>query len=165
MIRFIFLLPFFLFLGSCRIYNFSGANLPPDIKTVSVENFPNNSGLGPPTMSQIFTEKLRDYLQTNSSLRGVPRNGDLQFRGYISQYNLKPIAPTGSETASQTRIEIIIKVEFTNTKYEEQSFSQDFSRYADFQQSQSLASVENQLVEQILDDIVLDIFNKSLSNW
>ena len=156
---------FLLFLNACKIYNFSGANLPPDTKTVSIDNFINESGLGPARLAQIFSEKLRDYMQTNSSLRGVKNNGDLQFEGSITRFAVSPVAPTGTEVSALNRLTITVKVKFTNVKYENQSFDKEFSFYDDYQQSESLANVENRLVETITTQIVFDIFNASLSNW
>ena len=45
-------------------YSFSGASIPPEAKTVSVEYFQNNASLAPPTLSQTFTEALRDKLSS-----------------------------------------------------------------------------------------------------
>jgi transcription-repair coupling factor (superfamily II helicase) len=58
-----------------------------------------------------------------------------------------------------------VKVKFTNAKNKEQNFDQGFSFYADFDQNKSLASVERDLIETISDQIILDIFNKSVANW
>ena len=93
------------------------------------------------------------------------------MEGTITQYALTPIAPTGSpggtgvERAAQTRLTIGIKVKFTNLKDKEQNFDQQFSFYADFDQSKSFATVERELIETISDQIILDIFNKSVANW
>lgn len=151
--------------SSCGIYNFTGANISPDIKTVSVENFINETGLGPPRLAQNFSEKLRDYLQSNSTLRGVKRDGDLHFEGSIVSYTITPIAPTGQELASRNRLTVKFKVKFINTKDEKQNFEQEFSNYEDYEQRQSLSSVEESLLEIIMERTSFDIFNKALSNW
>lgn len=158
-------LALFFLCNGCKIYNFSGANIPPDVKTVSVENFVNESGLGPARLAQIFSEKLRDYMQTNSTLRGVKNNGDLQFEGSIVGFVVGPAAPTGTEISALNRLTIRLKVKFTNTKTEAQSFEKEFSFFADYNQTESLASVENRLVDEISTQIVFDIFNAALSNW
>lgn len=156
----------FLGLQGCGIYNFSGANLPPDIKTVSVENFINETGLGPPRLQQNFSQKLRDYLQANSTLRGVAKDGDLHFEGSITRYYIEPVAPTGNEISRFSRLKVHFKVKFTNTKYEKLSFEQEFVNYEDFLSSQPLTAVENELLELIMDRTIFDVFNKALlSNW
>jgi hypothetical protein len=56
-------------------------------------------------------------------------------------------------------------VKFTNLKDEKQNFESSFSRYADFSSSQNLTSVEDELIRQINDQLVDDIFNKAVINW
>ena len=54
---------------SCRIaYSFTGANISPQVKTYSVYYFPNRARLINPTLSQSFTEALREKLQRQTSL-------------------------------------------------------------------------------------------------
>ncbi|MFN0048385.1 MAG: LptE family protein [Cytophagales bacterium] len=152
-------------LSSCGVYNFTGANIPPEIKTVSVVNFTNQTGLGPPRLPQNFTEKLRDYMQSNSTLRGVNKDGDLQFEGSIVGYTITPQAPTAQELSSRNRLTISIKVKYINTVKEKEGFEAPFFFYFDYPQSQSLSQVEDQAIEEITNQIVFDIFNKALSNW
>lgn len=163
---------FWLFIGmtlnSCGIYSFTGASVSPDTKTISIINFDDRSASGPTFLAQAFSEKAREYFQRNSSLALVNREGDLNLEGSIIQYNLSPVAPVGAqgvERAAQTRLTIGVKVKFTNSKNSKQNFDQTFSFFQDFDQSKSFASVERELIETISDQIILDIFNKSLANW
>ena len=163
-----FLLLLLIWNSACGIYSFTGASVSPDIKTLSVLNFDDRSGSGPTFLAQAFSEKTREYFQRNTNLGLVNREGDLQLEGSISQYSLSPVAPVGSqgvERAAQTRLTIAVKVRFTNSKNSKQNFEQVFSFFQDFDQGKSFASVERELIETISDQIILDIFNKSLANW
>ena len=40
-----------------------------------------------------------------------------------------------------------------------------FSRYKDYNSSQNLTDIEESLVNEITNEIVEDIFNKSVVNW
>lgn len=157
--------------NSCGVYSFSGVNIPPEIKTVTILNFYNNAGNGPANLGQLFTDELRDYLQQNTNLNLTNADGDLRFDGSIVGYTTTPVAPTASTgnnpypTTSKTRLTISVKVNYINSKDEKASYEQSFSQYADFDESQNLASVENQLIEEINEKLVFDIFNKSFSNW
>ncbi len=159
------------FLGACGIYSFTGANISPDTKTISVLNFADRTTTSPPFLAQTFAEKTREYYQRNTNLSLVNRDGDLNIEATITQYALSPIAPTGTpggngvERAAQTRLTIGVKVKFTNLKNKVQNFDQSFSFFADFDQNKSFASVERDLIETISDQIILDIFNKSVANW
>ncbi len=156
-------------LSSCGIYSFTGASVSPDTKTISILNFDDRSASGPTFLAQAFSEKAREYFQRNTSLGLVNRDGDLNLEGSITQYTLSPIAPVagqgGVERAAQTRLTIGVKVRFTNSRNKEQNFEQVFSFFQDFDQSQSFSTVERELIETISDQLILDIFNKSLANW
>jgi hypothetical protein len=154
---------------SCGVYSFTGASISPDTKTLSVPNFLDRSTASPPYLAQTFSEKTREYYQRNTNLILVNKEGDLHVEGTISQYNITPVAPVGSgtgvERAAQTRLTIGVQVKFTNSKNKEQNFDQSFSFYQDFDQSKTLTSVERDLIETISDQIILDIFNKTVANW
>jgi hypothetical protein len=156
-------------LNSCGIYSFTGASISPDVKTISIRNYTNETGLGPARLSQNFTEKLKEYFLQNSNLKLVKSDGDLQLEGTIVGYALGPVgAQQGSnqfQTGQQNRLTIRVKTKFTNTKDESLNYEKEFSFYDDFTLNQTLSTVENQKVETITDQIVLDIFNASVANW
>ncbi|MFM7016502.1 MAG: LPS assembly lipoprotein LptE [Bacteroidota bacterium] len=154
-----------LLLESCGIYSFTGASIAPDIKTISIKYFPNRSSLIQPTLSQAFTEKLKEKFISQTSLRLINDNADLKIEGYISDYRTQPVAIQGTQTAALNRLTISISVKFTNTKDEKQNYETVFSRYADYDAQKSLAEVEQTLIEDIDKQLVDDIFNKSVSNW
>lgn len=162
---------FTLFTTSCGVYSFTGVNIPPEIKTVSIANFFNDSGNGPANLGQRFTEDLKDYFQQNTNLTLKNTEGDIRFEGNVVRYVTAPIAPAAATAGNQlptsnlTRLTIGVKVNYINTKDEKTNFNQEFSFYADFPREQPLSAVENQLIEDIHEQIVLDIFNKALSNW
>jgi hypothetical protein len=156
-------------LNSCGIYSFTGTSISPDIKTISIRNYSNETGLGPARLSQNFTEKLKEYFLQNSNLKLVKSDGDLQLEGTIVGYSLGPVgAQQGTnqfQTGQQNRLTIRVRTKFTNTKDESLNYEKEFSFYDDFTLNQSLSTVENQKVETITDQIVLDIFNASVANW
>ena len=153
------------FLSACGFYSFTGASISTDVKTVSVQYFPNRAATIEPTLSQVFTERLKDYFleQTNLSLK--TELGDLNFSGKIVKYEVKPIAIQANEQAAQNRLTIAVKVKFENTKDDSKNFEQKFFRYADYDSGQSLAEVEDVLIEQITNELAEDIFNKTVVNW
>ena len=78
---------------------------------------------------------------------------------------MKPIAIQANETAAQNRLTISVKVTFTNTLDANQNYSQSFSHYADFESSQDLSTVETELINQIVNVLTENIFNKAVANW
>jgi hypothetical protein len=163
-------LPMLVLLQAC--YSFTGANLDPNIKSISVQNFYNDSGGGPANMMQLFTERLRDYYQRNTSLSLVDNAGDLQLEGAIVGWNLAPVAPTASgnenigDLSSLQRLTITVRVSYVNTYDETQSFDRNFSFYSDYNpNTTTLQAEEARLIDEIFESIVFDIFNATVANW
>lgn len=161
----LFLLLLLAAVSGCGVYSFTGASISPDAKTFSVLYFPNRASLVQPTLSQAFTEKLKDRFLSQTNLRQLDKDGDLQFEGYISDYKTAPVAIQGNETAALNRLTISVMVKFTNTKDVKQNFESTFTRYADYDSKKSLNEVELSLIDDVSKQLVDDIFNKSVSNW
>ncbi len=157
-----------LLLSGCS-FSFTGAALDPAIKTFSVETFQNNSGQGPPTLSQIFTDEYRTFVQRNSNLRLDPStDGDIQYSGQITGYTVQPVNATaqgGVEAAGANRLTITVQVRFVNTKDPKQNFEQSFSQFSDFERERNASQLDDGFIREIAGRLYLDIFNRSLSNW
>ena len=95
----------------------------------------------------------------------VKEGGDLHFEGAITGYTISTAAIKAGETASNNRLTITLKVSFTNQTAPENDFEQTYTKYADYGVSQSFASVEATLVDQIVEQLIDDIFNDSVVNW
>ena len=160
-------------LNGCGVYSFTGDSIDyTQVSTISISTFYNDTGHGPPDISQTFTEALRDYFVRNSKLTLTESNGDLQVEGSIVNYFTAPVAPvaTGNDQAPDqagaTRLRIDVRVTFINTIQPEQDFTRNFSFFADFDALNSnLTAEEDQLIETIFDQIIIDIFSATVANW
>jgi hypothetical protein len=162
MFRFILYICVLLIPASCTVsLNAGDAGLA---KTISIAFFSNNATLVQPTLSQAFTEDLRNFFQTQSRLTLVPRGGDLQIEGSITDYRVNPVAIT-NQTAASNRLTITVSVKFTNKIDPTKDYESTFSRFVDFTASQNLVSIEPELIKQIDQQLAQDIFNKALINW
>lgn len=151
--------------GGCGIYSFSGASIPPEAKTVSVQYFPNQAQLINPTLSNDFTTALRDAMMNQTSLDMVETGGDLAFEGEITDYRTTPVAITAGQTAALNRLTITVNVRFVNLFDETKNFETKFSHYEDYPSDQDLNSVQESLTGTIIEALVEDVFNKALVNW
>ncbi len=151
--------------SQCGIYSFSGASLDPKDKTVNVKFFPNRAAIINPNLSQLFTEKLKDRFASQTKLELVDFNGDLTFEGEIIGYDTKPIAITKDEQAEQNRLTITVHVKYTSINNSKFNFDTSFSRYSDYLSTELLTDVEDALSEEIMNELIDDIFNKSVVNW
>lgn len=151
--------------GGCGVnYNFTGGSIEPNVKTISIQSFYNQSGNGPPSMSLQLTEKFKSFYQDNTKLIVVKENGDWQLEGLITQYFIQPISPQANQTAAQSRLTITINATFRDEK-NNREFKKDFSFYSDYPQSQTLSQVESEKVNTILDQLVFMVFSETTSNW
>ena len=150
---------------SCGIYSFNGASISKKTKTITVKYFTNTALTIQPTLSQIITEKLKDYFTQQTNLAINDSDGDLKFKGEITKYEIKPMAIQSNEVAGNNRLTIAVKVDFTNIYEEEYNFSHTFSRYRDYESSQNFSEIEEALIEEITNELIEDIFNKSVVNW
>jgi Lipopolysaccharide-assembly len=143
----------------------SGATIPPEAKTISVAVFVNNTSLAPPTISQRFTEKMRDVVSQQTNLALIKNGADLQFEGYISDYNVAPLTIQSNDQVGQNRLTISVNVKYINKFEESKNFEQVFTRFADFASAKTISSVENELITEINRQLSEDIFNKAFNNW
>ena len=113
----------------------------------------------------MFTESLKDIFQSQTNLSLVQSDGDLEFSGSISNYRTSPVAIQGNETAALTRVSMTVKVKFVNNVDDKQSFESTFTRFEDFETTQDLSAVEEDLLQSINNQLSQDIFNKAVTNW
>ncbi|MDX2173602.1 MAG: LptE family protein [Bacteroidota bacterium] len=166
MYKLLFFVSCFILFVSCKpTVSLSGATIPIEAKTISVAVFANNSSLGPPTLSQRFTEKMRDVMSQQTSLALVKNNGDLQFEGYIADYNVSPVAIQSNDQAGQNRLTISVNVKYINKFEASKCFEQTFTRFADFSATETIASKDAELVTEIYRQLTEDIYNKAFNNW
>lgn len=150
----------------CKVnYSLSGASIAPEVKTINIKFFPKTASLGPSSLSQVFTEKLKDKFLTQTNLSLINTNADLTLEGSISNYTITPQAIQANETAALNRLSITVSVKFTNLKDEKQNFETSFTRFSEYSSSRNISEVEESLIADINEQLVDDIFNKSVINW
>ena len=150
----------------CKVnYSLSGASIAPEVKTINIKFFPKTASLGPSSLSQVFTEKLKDKFLTQTNLSLINTNADLTLEGSISNYTITPQAIQANETAALNRLSITVNVKFTNLKDEKQNFETSFTRFSEYSSSRNISEVEESLIADINEQLVDDIFNKSVINW
>ena len=162
----IFVTTFFVSCGYKITYNLSGGSIPPEAKTFSVAYFPNNAPMVAPTLSNVLTEGLRDKFSRQTRLAQVEEGGDFAFEGEITNYSSTTASVSSGDYALQNRLTITVKVNFQTAVAQTLSFNaKTFSAYADYDSSQLLIDVQDQLIEEIVDDLVNDIYMAAAGNW
>ena len=155
-----------LFMTACTVkYSLSGASIPPDAKTFSVAYFPNNAPMVAPVLSATLTDELTQRFASRTSLAQVEDGGDFAFEGEIVGYSSTTSSVSSGDYALQNRLTISVKVKFTNAIDDKMSFNRNFSAYADYDSTKLLTEVEGELIPQIVEQLVTDIFQAAASNW
>ncbi len=95
----------------------------------------------------------------------VKRNGDLKIEGEITQYSQRNKSVTNEGYSAQAELSMTVNVRFTNNVDHNQDFEQQFTATSTFETTQSLSSVQEELVSQMIDDITDQIFNATVANW
>lgn len=156
-------------LPGCKIsYTLNGSAIDYSIyKTIAVSEFPIRAALVYPPLQSVFETELLDYITRNTKLQTREGNAvsDLKLEGEITGYNLSPQAVGEDAYASQTRLTINVRVKYTDAKNEQNNIDQTFSAYRDFDSSQMLTDVQDELCQQIAKELVELIFNATLGNW
>ena len=142
------------------------------LKTFSIAQFTTTAANAPPTSGQQFSEQLKNKVLNNTRLTYVEDKGDVQFTGNVVDYSVKALAPQAA-AANQTvnvalqRLTIKISVDCKNITEKDNTvdWNQQFSRFADFAAEEDLASVEDQLIEEIYEQVIEDVFNKAFAGW
>ena len=154
-----------LWVSSCGVYSFTGASIPPEAKTVSVLYFPNKAPLVEPTLSPLFTDGLRDKFIRQTNLEMIDRNGDLAIEGEITEYKTDPVAIQGDQTAAMNRLTITINVRFVNKFEPDKDFETQFTQFKDYDSSEDLNAIKTDLLDELVDILSDDVFNKAVVNW
>lgn len=134
-------------------------------KTIRVSEFPIRAALVYAPLQQTFENKLLDYVQRNTRLQTTDGASDLEIEGEITGYSLSPQAVTEDAYASKTRLTITVRVKYIDNRKDTNNVDQSFSAYRDFDATELLIDVQDQLCEEICNDLVDLIFNATLGNW
>lgn len=156
-----------LLMSGCKIsYSLNGASIDYNtIKTITVETFSNRAAYQWAPMAPMFNTTLSDKYNNQTKLRQVKRDGDLVLSGEITSYDQtnKSIAADGY--SSMVQLKMTVKVKFTNNKKHDDDFERSFSASREYDSSQQLTAVQEELVQQMIDDIVDQVFNATVANW
>ena len=156
-----------LFITSCSVsYKFNGSNIDyTKTKTIQIAEFPIRSSYVWGPMGPMFNNALKDKFRTRTKLTQVKRNGDLILEGEITKYDQRNKSVSAEGYSAQTELSITVNVRFTNNVNHNEDFEQQFTAQQSYDTTQSLTSVQDELVGQMIKDICDQIFNATVANW
>lgn len=165
--RVLWLLLVALSVNSCSIsYKFNASSINYDkVKTITIEDFANRASYVWGPMATMFNTELQDIYVQQTRLQQVKRGGDLQLSGEIVAYDQYNKSISAEGYSSVVELKMVVNVRYTNNTNHTEDFERTFSATCEYDASQQLAAVQEELVSQMIDEITEQIFNATVANW
>ena len=153
--------------SACSVsYKFNGASIDySKTKTIQINEFPIRSSYVWGPMGPMFNNQLKDQFADHTRLQQVKRNGDLKIEGEITQYQQRNKSVSAEGYSAQTELSITVNVRFTNNNNHNEDFERQFTASQSYETTQSLNSVQEKLVSDMIKDLCDQIFNATVANW
>ena len=110
-------------------------------------------------------DELKDKFNSHTRLEQVKRNGDLKIEGEITRYEQRNKSVSSEGYSAMTELSMTVNVRFTNNVKHSEDFEQQFTAMQSYESTQSLNSVQEELVGLMIKDICDQIFNATVANW
>lgn len=166
------IIPLLLIIVSCSIsYGFTGTSIDyTKVRTMTIKDFPNRAALVYPPLALNFNSYLNNFFTRNTKLIFIENGGDLELEGEITRYDLTPLSvqdskEAGGLLATLTRLTMSVKIRFTDNTNPSFDKEETITAYRDFDSGKGLDEVQEQLDSELIEEIVDQIFNTTLSNW
>ncbi len=160
---------FAIFIASANLlsgcYTLNGFSIDPDVNSFYVKEFVNNAENSLVTIGQSFSEVFRKKIRTDTRLFNDNTNPDIEFEGEITTFRVTSEAPQTGEQIAFNRLTIGVQVDYIHNKDESKNWQKKYSRFADFGSDENLLDVQDNLVTEISEQIVVDIFNDAFNDW
>ncbi|MEO1436200.1 MAG: LPS assembly lipoprotein LptE [Bacteroidota bacterium] len=154
-----------LLLAFAGCYSFKGISIPTEANTFTIQPFQNTSA-SVPTLGQTMTESLKTRILGETRLRYASDAGDIEFSGTISEFRVSAVAPQADATTQFSRLDITVSVSCDNPyDPENPEWTSRFSRFAEFESTVNFLDVRDDLIEEINEQLIEDIFNRAFTNW
>ena len=165
-------LTFFLFIfysivnfTTCGVYSFSGASVPPHLKSISVPIAEDRSGSGEPGLRELLTNQLIQKFIDDNSLQVSERgkaNANLECT--ITGFSDIPNIVAAGENITSRRLTINVKVIYNDNVNKKKIFNKVFSNYGNYPPAGNLNDRKeaiNTAIDRITEDILLSV----VSGW
>lgn len=146
-------------------YSFTGASIPPHLKSLAIPYANDQSGSGEPALGQQFTTLLtQKFVDDNSFIITDKTRSDAVLDCSILGISDTPAAITTGEQVQARRVNITIQVSYKDLKMKKTIFERQFSNYADYPAVAGQAG-RNEAIQQTLEKLTEDILLETVSGW
>ncbi len=152
-------------ISSCS-YSFTGASVPPHLKTIAIPNAVDRSGSGEPNLRDDFTNELIQKFLSDNSLQVTSKtNADALLECTILSLSDQPVVIAGGEDVSRRRVKISVKAVYKDLVKKKKIFERTFSNYSDYKNSGDILTQRNDAIKEAIDKITEDILLGVVSDW
>jgi hypothetical protein len=146
-------------------YSFTGASVPPHLKTISIPIVEDQSGYGDPTLRTTFSQQLLSRFVNDNTLQPADRNtADSILEGVITSVKDAPAVVEGGDQVAQRRITVTAHVTFRDLKLRKKMWEKDFTQWGDYPSGGGLTQ-RNAGVTEAVRKITEDILNETVAGW
>ena len=144
-------------------YSFSGASVPPHLKTIAIPFAEDRSGSGEPGLRELLTEKLtQKFIDDNNLQISEKSSADAVLECIVVSLSDVPAIVSAGENVASRRLTITVQVTFKDLIQRRTVFEKQFSNYGDYSGgiTERNSGIE-EAINKISDDILLD----TVSGW
>jgi hypothetical protein len=146
-------------------YSFTGASVPPHLKTIAIPIVEDQSGYGDPTLRTAFSQQLLSRFVNDNTLQPADRNAaDSILEGVITSVRDAPAVVEGGDQVAQRRITVTAHFIFRDLKLRKKMWEKDFTQWGDYASGGSLTQRDTGVSEAVR-KITEDILNETVAGW
>jgi hypothetical protein len=147
-------------------YSFTGASVPPHLKTIAIPLIADQSGFGEANLRETFTTQLQQLFISDNSLEVADRAGaDALLEGVILSITDAPSSVSGGETVTSRRITVNAKFTFQDMKLRKKMWEKTFSNWGEYASGGGGASQRQSGLDEALKKISDDVLLETVSGW
>lgn len=163
--KYIVLLATLVLLGGCS-YSFTGASVPPHLKSIAIPYFVDRSNSGEPDLSDNFTTGLTQmFLDDNTLAVADKAQADAIVECTIMPFRDTPSSISEGESVSSRRITLTVKVLYKDLVKKKKIFEKNFSNYAEYSTDSDPSGNRSLAILEAIDLINEDILLGVVANW
>jgi hypothetical protein len=146
-------------------YSFTGASVPPHLKTIAIPFADDRSGFGEPGLREMLTDKLtQKFIEDNNLSISERTNADAILECVITGINDAPAVVTSGETVASRRISISVQVIYKDLVKRITIYEKQFSNYGDYDSAAGVTE-RTKGIEEAINKISEDILLDTVSGW
>lgn len=155
-----------LLLTACSVsYKFNDASIDPKVKTIKLDFIQNKARYINPQLSPKLNDRLQQKITNQTKLtRLTSDDAHYIVSGAITTYDGTQTVGVSNRQASTNRLTVTIHIVFRKT-LDNVTEEFDVSRSFDYSANLSFNQAEAQLLDEVVRNMVDEIFNRLFSNW